>query len=102
MTEALIQNKEKTIFWILFAVFFLCAGFYMYLINSTIHNVVARENLENQASSLTLAIGSKEFTYISLRNNITLPLAYSMGFKDVSEKTFVSRDSGNYLSYLSR
>jgi hypothetical protein len=102
MTDALIQNKEKTIFWTLLGALLLCFGLYAYLISSTIHNVVARENLENQASVLTLAIGSNEFKYISLRNNVTLPLAYSMGFKDVSDKTFVSRDSGNYLSYLSR
>lgn len=101
MTETILQNKEKTIFWTLLGTLLLCFGLYMYLINVTIHNVVAVENLENKASQLTLSLGTNEFKYILMRNNVTLSLAYSLGFKDVSNKTFVSRNSLNQVSYLS-
>jgi hypothetical protein len=93
MTEAILEqihNKEKTIFWSLLAVLVLCAGFYMYCVNATIHNVVARQNIETESSQLTLSIGSQEFKYIGMRNGINIQLAYSLGFKDVANKTYIS------------
>lgn len=101
--EKVLQlNKEKTIFWSLVGVLFLCAGFYMYFINTTIHNVVVRQDLENKASQLTLSISSNEFKYISLRNAVNLEMAYSLGFRDVSAKTFISNKAVSVVSYLSR
>ncbi len=92
MVEKVLQlNTEKNIFWTLVAILAFCAMFYMYSINVTIRNVVARENLENKAAELTLTIGNKEFQYISLRNTVTLPLAYSLGFKDVTAKTYITK-----------
>jgi len=106
MTEAILlqlHNREKTIFWSLIGILFVFAGLYMYFINATIHNVVAKQNLENEASHLTLAIGSQEFKYIQMRNNVTLAMAYSLGYKDVENKTFISKKpSSPQVSYLPR
>lgn len=103
MTERVLKlNNEKTIFWSILGAILLCFGFYMYFINATIHNVVARQNLETEASSLTLAIGNQEFQYITSRNNVTLQLAYSLGFKDVSAKTFISKNTSRQVSFLSQ
>jgi hypothetical protein len=103
MVEKVLQiNREKTIFWTLVGILLLCIGFYMYCINSTVHNVVARQNLETEASQLTLSIGSEEFKYISKRNSITLAMAKSLGFREVSAKTFISKDSANQVSFLSK
>ena len=102
MVEKVLQlNREKTIFWTLLGALFLCAGFYIYLINSTIHNVVVRQNLEKEAAQLTLKIGVEDFQYITMRNAITLPLAYSLGFKEVSVKTFVFRNTVQSVAYVS-
>jgi hypothetical protein len=106
MTEAILSqlhNREKTIFWSLIGAFFLFAGLYVYFINTTIHNVVAKQNLETEASQLNLAIGRQEFQYIQMRNNVTLGLAYSLGFEDVQNKTFISKKlSAPQVSYLPR
>ena len=103
MVEKVLQlNREKTLFWTLIGVLFLCAGFYMYCINATVRGVVSRQNLESESSSLTLSIGSEEFKYISMRNSITMATAHEMGFKDVSATTFISRKGGNQVSFLSR
>ncbi|MEQ1500160.1 MAG: hypothetical protein ABL917_02160 [Parcubacteria group bacterium] len=102
LEKALQINREKTIFWSLLGAILICAGFYVFLINATIHNVVARQNLESEASSLTLSIGSKEFEYISKRNEVTKQLAYSMGFKDVEVKSFVNKNSDASVAFLSR
>ncbi len=102
MVEKVLQlNKEKTIFWALIGVLFLCAGFYMYFINNTVHNVVARQDLEAEASNLTLSIGNREFQYISKRNGITLSRAKELGFKEVLAKTFISK-KGSQVSLLTR
>ncbi len=103
MTEKVLQlNNEKTMFWSLIGLLVLSLGFYMYFINATVHNVVARQNLEAEASTLTLDIGNKEFQYITERNNVTLQVAYTMGFKDVTEKTFISKNTSKQVSYLTR
>jgi len=107
MTEKILQlHTEKNIFWTLAGIFLLCVGFYVYSITTTVHNVVERQNLENKASALALAIGANEFKYISMRNGITLSYAQSLGFTETHDKVFLSRTSGDasthLVSYLSR
>ena len=89
-------------FWTLSATLFLCVGFYMYFINTTIHNVVAYQNLENEVAQLTLKIGKQEFQYISMRNGITLATAHSLGFKETSVKTFISRQVSTKVALLTQ
>ena len=101
MVEKVLQlNREKAIFWALLSVFLLFIGFYMFFVRTTISNVVARQNLENEAFTLSLSIGSKEFEYIAKRNAITLTLAYSLGFKDSQDKTFISRNPSTKVAYI--
>lgn len=103
MVEKVLQlNKEKTIFWSLVGVLFFSLCFYMYFINATVRNVVARQNLEKEANSLTLAIGNKEFEYISKRNAVNLAMAYSMGFKETAVKQYIKTGDSNTVAYLSR
>lgn len=100
MTEKILQlNIEKKIFWSLSITLVLCIAFYIFFINATVRNVVSRQNLEAEASRLTVAIGEKEFEYISLRNAITLPLAYSLGFVEAGDKIYVSRTPKTLVSY---
>jgi len=102
MVERVLQlNKEKTIFWGLLGIIFICACFYMYFINTTVHNVVLRQNLESESSKLTLQIGSQEFEYIKKRNQINLALAHSMGFKETSVKAYITKKSSSEVALLS-
>jgi hypothetical protein len=94
------KDREKEIFWTLAGILLLCAAFYMYSINATIHNVVDRQNLENKATQLTLSIGTQEFQYISMRNSITLSLAESLGFKEVAATTYIPQQVAKQLSYV--
>lgn len=98
-TKILQLNREKIAFWFLVGVLFLCAGMYMYLINSTVRNVVMREKYESQISELSLSNSNSEFEYINKQNAINLSLAYSLGFKDANEKKFVSKNSVSLVSY---
>jgi hypothetical protein len=94
MAEKIIQlNTEKNIFWALVGILFFCMCFYMYSINTTVRNVVLRSTLQNKISELTLSVSNSEFQYISAQNNVTLASAYSLGFKDVAEKIYISKRS---------
>ena len=102
MVEKVLElNREKAIFWALFGVFALCAGFYMYFINATVRNIVLRQNLENEASGLTLKIGSQEFEYITKRNSVTLSLARSLGFEEAGVRAYVTLLPDTKMAYLS-
>src|ERR1035437_10713418 len=92
MAEKIIQlNTEKNIFWTLVGILFFCMCFYMYSINITVRNVVLRSTLQNKISELTLSTSNSEFESITAQNNVTLASAYSLGFKDVAEKIYVSK-----------
>ncbi|HEY4505180.1 MAG TPA: hypothetical protein VJG67_00615 [Candidatus Paceibacterota bacterium] len=100
MVEKVLQlNREKYIFWMLLCTLFLFIGFYMYFVRMTISNVVIRQNLEHEASRLTLDIGNKEFLYITKRNTVNIQLAYSLGFRDTANKSFISRDPSTKIAY---
>ncbi len=107
MTEKIISKvarieTEKAIFWGMAFGLILCAGFYMYFINATVHNTVTRQNLEAESGALALEIGKSEFVYIAKRNTVTIDLAYAMGFKDVSVKKYVTRGSSDRFAFLDR
>ena len=61
---------------------------YGFLVNKTIQNAVAKQNLEKQISSLNSSVNSLEFTYLSLENTITMDFAISKGFVAVAEDHF--------------
>ena len=103
MTDIIREmDTNKILFWTLSGILLLCMGFYMFCINVTIRNVVAREQLETKSSALLLSIWNKEFQYITQRNAVTLPLAYSLGFKEVTSKTYISKKSVSYVSYVNK
>ncbi|MES3004617.1 MAG: hypothetical protein V4690_00725 [Patescibacteria group bacterium] len=107
MTEKILSkvstlDKERVLFWAMLSLLVLCAGFYMYFINSTVYNTVARQNFETEASALALEIGKDEFSYIAKRNTITVDLAYTLGFKDVAVKKYVTRGSSDKFAFLDR
>ncbi len=102
MKERILQiNREKTIFWGLLMTLIFAIGLYMYFINTTVRNVVASQDLETKITQLNLAISSKEFQYIKNRNAVNLTLAYSMGFRDASAKTYITEKSTKSVSFLS-
>lgn len=96
-------NKISTrmLFFALASILVVIFGFYAYLINKTIMNVVAREDVERNISELSSSIGELEFKYMTLRNGITIDLAYTKGFLDAEPSQFISRNPST-LSYNSR
>jgi hypothetical protein len=97
----LINSLNTKVLFFVFATLlvgtFLC---YVYLVNATIMNVVAREQIETNISDLSTTIGTLEYKYISLKNAVTIDLAHAKGFTDASPTSFLARkDAAPALSY---
>ena len=97
-----LVNLNQKIFWSLGAFLLFSSILYVYFVNQTILNIVARENLEGDIVALNSEISEMEFEYISQKNAITLVYAYSLGFKDANNVKFASRKlAGQGLSLRS-
>ncbi|KND48927.1 MAG: hypothetical protein AB200_00670 [Parcubacteria bacterium C7867-005] len=97
-TKTISYDSRALAFWTLTSLCALSLVIYIYGINATVHNTVTRQNMEKQVSSITTALGEMEFKYISLKNSISLEVAYEKGFKDVDTPVFISRASTPTLS----
>ena len=94
-----INNLKKKLFWFLTVSLFFSIIFYTYLVNQTVLNIVERENIQDEITTLNSKISELEFRYIALKNNINLEYAHSLGFVNVKNVKFASRKlSGNGLS----
>lgn len=86
-------------FWALVAVSLVSLGAYIYAINATARHIANRQNLERQIAERSRTLDSLEFTYIGLKNNVTIDLAYEKGFREEKSPLFVSRSRTAALSF---
>jgi len=97
--KVISYDNRVRLFWTLVVVFVISLALYVYGINTTVRNTVVRQELESQVSNLTLKISEMEFSYISLKNNVNIDIAYARGYQDVSKPTYITRGSARSLSY---
>ncbi len=88
-----IDKFSVLLFWTLLAGLVVASCSYGYFINKTVRNVVLRDTLQTEIASLNSKLSETEFQYISSVGSIGLDTAYTMGFKQVTDKTFVTRES---------
>lgn len=88
-----IFKNEKATFWILAFLLSGMVGVYLYSLNVAVVNVVKRGVIEKNISSLNNSIAELESSYISLKKNINLDLAYSLGYKEIESTTYIARRS---------
>ena len=95
--------KRKTTFFILATILLAASSSYIFFINKTIANVVARGKAQAAIASLSSSMGELEFQYMTLKKSITLDLAYSKGFSDAVPSSFLARHaSAAPISYNPR
>lgn len=89
-----IDRTSNIIFWMLLAAIVLMSGTYVYFINKTVRNVVYRQSLQSEISTLNSKLSETEFSYINTVGSITLDTAHQLGFvsPSQSDKTFVTRE----------
>ena len=94
--------SNGAMFFVALGIFVSIFFLYVYLVNRTVVNVVARQNAERNISALSASVGDLESKYMAEKNGITLQLALAKGFKEDPATTFIgSNTAGNALSYNS-
>lgn len=96
--KAISIDSKANIFWFMVGVSLLSLFVYFYAINSIARSTAMRQNLEAQVVDAAGRIGTLEFAYIELKNNITSEVAANYGFKEVKKPLFVTRTTGSALT----
>lgn len=93
-----IERTAQILFWAQIAVVFVLASLYMYFVNKTVWNVVARQQTESSIVSLNSELSDMEFKYITAKSNITMDMAQRLGFQPAEHTIFVDRTSGSNVA----
>ena len=85
-------GQKKIFFTLAFAALFVL-GTYIYFVNQTVWNVVARQNTVKAIHKVSSEVAALEATYMSLSSSLTLEQALLLGFKEVTsaDTLFVER-----------
>ena len=87
---AVLSFKKRT-FWVLVVSISVLLVLYGYFVSRSIVNVVLREEVEHGLTEATTRLGDLEFQYLSKKDSVNLALAYELGFRNITQKKFVSR-----------
>ena len=87
-----LDKNGKTLFWSFFCMVLLMTAGYVYLIQTATQNGVRWGKAEQTIASLGATVSELESTYLSLKQSITLSLAYAKGFKDVKAVRFITTE----------
>ena len=89
-TREKLNTGYKIAFWNAVALsVFMCAAYSATSVNGTVQNVVSRSQIERKVGTISAAIDGLENTYVSKKEDITMGLAEKLGFKQISNVTFV-------------
>lgn len=75
---------ERVVWAVLLVTLGLLAGLYVYFVQSTVFNIAAREDGQEQIGSLESEIATLETEYIALSSKLTLARALELGFEEIT------------------
>ena|SRR3989338_1160753 len=84
-----LDKNGKGFFWSFACLLLLVVSCYIYLMNTTAQNGVRWGNAERDIISHGAAVSELESKYLSLKQSVTLSLAYAHGFEDVKTVKFI-------------
>jgi hypothetical protein len=96
------DNFEQKLIWSLFAIMIALVGLYIYLVNISVFNIMARKEAEERISQIATEVAKLEATYIGLSSKIDMETAYALGFKDASKDGSYADLVATRLSYQER
>jgi len=82
-----IDRTSAMLVWILGAIIVILGATYIYFVEKTVWNVVARENTQNDVVALNSKLSDLEFQYISSVNSVTMDTALQLGFVPATDNT---------------
>jgi hypothetical protein len=87
------SHTQRTIFRVLISALILLSAVYIYLIGSITFNVLARKSLDTTVHDLGSQVSGLELTYLDETNGIDQNYAHSLGFVDVQNSIFATREA---------
>ena len=87
-----IDKNGKGVFWSFVCVLLFMATCYVYLINMAAQNGVGWSKAEQSIAMLGAEVSELESSYLSLKQSVTLSLAYAKGFEDVKAVRFIGAE----------
>ncbi len=82
----LIYSRQK-LFWRVGTVTFTLIAAYIYLANSVVFNAVIRQQILEESAKRQAQVVALESEYLALSNQVTIDLAYRLGFHDAASET---------------
>lgn len=92
------NTNQIYMFWGGIALVVIFSFMYIYFVNVTIFHTAERSNIEETITDLKSQISQLELELIDGTRELTLSYAYTLGFNDIKEPTFVKRDHNTRLS----
>ncbi len=94
---SIISNRvnKRTIFWSMMAILMLMLGSYIYFVTQTILNTASYEIIEQKITVLDSKIGELEFEQISLKRDVNLSLAKTLGYIETSDVKFIDKNTSS-------
>src|SRR3989338_2365277 len=86
------DENRKQLFWLLTCLVLLFASCYVYFVNTAALNGVRCGVAEQEITTLGGEVSELESTYLSLKQSVTLSLAYERGFEDIGAVKFISTE----------
>jgi type II secretory pathway component PulM len=87
--QAIINREKKYLIFGCGALLFLFIA-YMYVVSSTVLQVVAREQIADQIVALESDIGQLEASYMMAQHEISKDIAFQSGFIPADNKFFIT------------
>ncbi len=87
-----MDTNGKTVFWSFVCMLFFMVTCYVYLINTATRNGVSWSKTEESIASIGSHVSELESSYLSLKQSVTLSLAYAKGFEDVKAVRFIGAE----------
>ncbi len=99
MTQVIVDNLQtvlryrERIFGLLVVLISIFSIYYVYIIHSTIVNVVAKEKIVKEIRERSTKVSELESVYFKTKNEINIELAHARGFRDSEVSNFISKKS---------
>lgn len=84
---------EVKAFRVLFVMFMLLIGTYLFFVGHITFSVIARKSFEDEVRTAKSTVGELELTYLNAKNAITLDYARTLGYTETTAIQFASVDS---------
>ena len=91
-TNNLVSRHIVGLVWIAISVILISAIIYIFSINEVVRNVAKRGQIFTETGEISAELGTLEFRYIEMKNDIDASLALSLGYKSISPAKYLSKE----------